>query len=1051
MSPVDPQNGFPTWYSDGTNKLQLCYMAGAGCLSEPPNPDAPASYPDNFPEEAFWFQAAATGGNVSYEAALEGAHVNGAVVAGEQMGFGRLRFRINNLTTGARYTVTHPYGVNVFTAAAGRINQTIDAGICAPTAARPCDWAGVGEAFLGDAASTTTSTFLKQTGAAPGTLGDINTARTVTGAPTGNNFVRVDGPNVGGAGINTVTISQFTVQGLIFNGADAAPSTPDLAAASDSGKSATDNITNVMTPTLAGTVPGLGTNEATVELTEGTSVIGSDSTLGGAYSIAPSVALAPGVHRIQARTPNPAYGLDEFGNPLDPTIPQYLTSGTLTFTVDTAAPVAGILAPRPSNPSADTTPTLNFNSAEAGASFECQLLPSNADWDNTCASPMVYDQQLTGNYTFNVRATDVAGNTGAPATFSWRIGEPDTVAPTLSAQTPTVNATNVPLANTITATFSEAVTGVSGTSFVLTDPAGAVVPATVTYDAATRRATLDPTNPLLSSTKYTVSLKNTISDISNNLYAGTTWSFTSADTTPPGLTARTPGVDATGASATGNITATFSEPVTGVSGTTFQLTNAAGTAVAATVSYNATTRVATLDPTATLAANTTYTARLTGASIVDSASNSLADTTWSFTTAAAPVATAPGAPTIGAPTAGNASATVRWTAPASNGGSAITGYQVRIFVGAATTATRTVTVGNVTSSVVDALTNGTGYQFDVAAINAVGTGAASARTATTTPVAPPPSVTVAGAPTIGAPTAANASATVRWTAPASNGGAAITGYRIRTYVGTSTAVFRTTNVADVTSTSIGTLTNGTGYQFDVAAINSAGTGAASARTATTTPRTEFVAPTITTRAPASGGTAVAVGSNITATFGEAVTGVSGTTFVLRNAAGTAVAAAVTYDATTRVATLNPTANLPAEARYTATLTGGAAAIRDTAGNPLATSSWSFVVGTRPTLTTRSPAVNAIAVSRTANVTGTFSEAVQGVSGTSVTLKNATTGAAISAVVSYNATTRVVTLNPSATLAANTKFTVTMTGSATAIRDMAGNNFGNTTWSFTTGA
>jgi hypothetical protein len=318
-------------------------------------------------------------------------------------------------------------------------------------------------------------------------------------------------------------------------------------------------------------------------------------------------------------------------------------------------------------------------------------------------------------------------------------------------------------------------------------------------------------------------------------------------------------------------------------------------------------------------------------------------------------------------------------------------------------------------------------------------------------VAPPPSVTVAGAPTIGAPTAANASATVRWTAPASNGGAAITGYRIRTYVGTSTAVFRTTNVADVTSTSIGTLTNGTGYQFDVAAINSAGTGAASARTATTTPRTEFVAPTITTRAPASGGTAVAVGSNITATFGEAVTGVSGTTFVLRNAAGTAVAAAVTYDATTRVATLNPTANLPAEARYTATLTGGAAAIRDTAGNPLATSSWSFVVGTRPTLTTRSPAVNAIAVSRTANVTGTFSEAVQGVSGTSVTLKNATTGAAISAVVSYNATTRVVTLNPSATLAANTKFTVTMTGSATAIRDMAGNNFGNTTWSFTTGA
>src|SRR3954447_2265207 len=37
MGAVDPQNGFPTWFSDGVNKLQLCYMAGAGCLSEPPN------------------------------------------------------------------------------------------------------------------------------------------------------------------------------------------------------------------------------------------------------------------------------------------------------------------------------------------------------------------------------------------------------------------------------------------------------------------------------------------------------------------------------------------------------------------------------------------------------------------------------------------------------------------------------------------------------------------------------------------------------------------------------------------------------------------------------------------------------------------------------------------------------------------------------------------------------------------------------------------------------------------------------------------------------
>ncbi|MHA7155982.1 hypothetical protein [Arthrobacter sp. TMN-50] len=150
MSPVDPQNGFPTWYSDGTVKLQFCYMAGAGCLSEPPDATSPASYPDNFPEEAFWFNAEAAGGNLGlYEAALEGAHLNGVVTDEEQMGFGRLRFIVDNLEPGASYTITHPYGVNAFiaeqdpkVATIGLIKQTIDTGVCAPTAQVPCDWGG---------------------------------------------------------------------------------------------------------------------------------------------------------------------------------------------------------------------------------------------------------------------------------------------------------------------------------------------------------------------------------------------------------------------------------------------------------------------------------------------------------------------------------------------------------------------------------------------------------------------------------------------------------------------------------------------------------------------------------------------------------------------------------------------------------------------------------------------------------------------------------------------------------------------------------------------
>jgi methionine-rich copper-binding protein CopC len=209
-------------------------------------------------------------------------------------------------------------------------------------------------------------------------------------------------------------------------------------------------------------------------------------------------------------------------------------------------------------------------------------------------------------------------------------------------------------------------------------------------------------------------------------------------------------------------------------------------------------------------------------------------------------------------------------------------------------------------------------------------------------------------------------------------------------------------------------------------------------------------PTVTAKTPASGATGVSAAGNVTVTFSEAVSGVSGTTFTLKNAAGTVVPAAVTYNATTRVATLDPTANLANDTKYTATATGGATAIRDAAGNILSSTgaSWTFTTGPAPTVTARTPAVNALNVSRTANVTATFSEAVTGWSTTTVTLKNAATGAVQTAVVSYNATTRVVTLNPSATLAANTKFTATLT---TGIKDAGGNPIPTTTWSFTTGA
>ena len=402
MGPVDPANGFPTWYSDGTVRLQLCYQAGQGCLVEPPDPNAPASYPDNFPDEAFWFAAEASSGNLGlYEAALEAAHANGPVVAGDQMGFARLRFRLDGLQAGASYTITHPYGIHTFTADTdGVINETLDQGVCAPTPDAACNWAGVGAAFLGDFGRGTTATFLRQDGAAPGTLGDINTARTVTGAPSGNNFVRVVGPNAGGAGVNTLTVSTFTVQGLIATDSVGGPNTPDLAAASDSGRSSTDNITKVTTPTITGTLPA-GTAGPVQLIVDGGAPRAATLT-GSTYSLV-LPPLAHGPHSVQAVTGGQ-------------------TSVTLSFTVDTVAPPVSIVSPFPSSPSLDNTPTLSFTSSDGGARFECQLQPSNVTWDPTCASPKTWDAQVSGTYNFLVRATDAAGNVSPLASRTVQIG-----------------------------------------------------------------------------------------------------------------------------------------------------------------------------------------------------------------------------------------------------------------------------------------------------------------------------------------------------------------------------------------------------------------------------------------------------------------------------------------------------------------------------------------------------------------------------------------------------------------------------------------------------
>jgi hypothetical protein len=240
------------------------------------------------------------------------------------------------------------------------------------------------------------------------------------------------------------------------------------------------------------------------------------------------------------------------------------------------------------------------------------------------------------------RVKDLAGNALAVnRTWSFTI---DSRAPSVSSVTPANGATNVSPTTTVTATFSEAMdpATITTSTFLLADPAGSAVPATVSYSSTNPRATLTLTGHLLAATTYTATVKggaSGVKDVAGNaLAADRVWSFT-VDSTAPTVSAIAPANGATGVSRNASVTATFSEAMDAstINTSTFELRDPAGNLVPATVTYATSTRRATLAATASLAARTTFTATVRGGTtdprVKDVAGNPLAaNRTWSFTT-----------------------------------------------------------------------------------------------------------------------------------------------------------------------------------------------------------------------------------------------------------------------------------------------------------------------------------------------------------------------------------------------------------------------------------
>ena len=232
---------------------------------------------------------------------------------------------------------------------------------------------------------------------------------------------------------------------------------------------------------------------------------------------------------------------------------------------------------------------------------------------------------------------------------------------------------------------------------------------------------------------------------------------------------------------------------------------------------------------------------------VNSAGTSAASNEASATPAAV-TATAPTAPQSLAATGGNGSVQLSWSAPSSNGGSPISGYNVyRGTTSGGEGSTPIGTVNGTTTSFNDlSATNGTSYYYTVKAVNAVGTSVPS-NEANATPTATTPS-----APTGLVASAGNGQVVLSWTVPTSDGGSPITGYNV--YRSTSPNGEGSTPVATaVSSTYTDTgLTNGTKYYYKVAAVNAVGTSQQSGE-ASATPQAAATVPSAPQNLTATGG------------------------------------------------------------------------------------------------------------------------------------------------------------------------------------------------------
>ena len=412
-------------------------------------------------------------------------------------------------------------------------------------------------------------------------------------------------------------------------------------------------------PTLTAVGPSSGTQGQSVPVTLTGTYFGSGSTIGlsgtgitVSNTTVVSTTSITATFTIGAGTTTGAQNVTVTSSGMTSSS-QTFTVNLLPVTVSSTTPVIGAIAvpvnekitavfSKPMDPA--TISTATFLVAGVTGVVTCNAacnIATFAPASNLTASTLYTATITTG-------AKDPAANSVAsPFVWSFTTGATtDVTAPTVISTNPLNVSTGAALNQKIGATFSKTMNSTTITTTTFTVKQGTTaVAGTVSYAGTT--ATFTPTANLAASTLYTATISIGATDLAGNALATPfVWSFTTgttSNTSAPTVTLTVPAASAPSVGINQTINATFStgmDPSTVNTGT-FTLAGPGVTPVTGTVTYNATSNVATLTPTSSLASNATFTATVTTA-VKDLSGNPLAaNKVWTFMTGATTTGQAP--------------------------------------------------------------------------------------------------------------------------------------------------------------------------------------------------------------------------------------------------------------------------------------------------------------------------------------------------------------------------------------------------------------------------